>query len=212
MQVNSTESADRLTPNRYSRRETVVDMARIVELETDRLRLRQWKDSDFPIFAEMNADPIVMEYYPSTLKKQESDEVAKTFQSLILERGWGFWALERKSDEKFVGFVGLHEPQPDLPFSPCVEIGWRLAKKYWGEGYATEAAKQALKFAFEVLLLSNVYSFTSVLNLRSRAVMERLNMVNVNQNFLHPKVPDGSPLKEHVLYKITKDKWNETAI
>lgn len=184
-------------------------MAHIIELETDRLIMRQWREDDFPIFAELNSDPIVMEFFPNIMNKSESDKSAKRYQSLILQHGWGLWALEQKRDQKFIGFVGLHETPADLPFSPCVEVGWRLAKKSWGNGYATEAAKEALKFAFEVLQLPEVCSFTSTNNLRSRAVMERLNMVNIKQNFQHPRVPDGSPLKEHVLYKLTKGKWNQ---
>ena len=101
-------------------------------------------------------------------------------------------------------FVGLHEPA-GLPFCPCVEIGWRLSRKYWGLGYATEAAKEALRYAFETLMMKEVYSFTSTTNLRSRAVMKRLGMVDTRNNFMHPRVPAGNPLREHVLYKLKRD-------
>lgn len=126
-------------------------------------------------------------------------------ETIISNQGWGFWAVELKSTNSFIGFVGLHQADVELPFSPCVEIGWRLSKKYWNNGYATEAGRAALKFAFEILKLNQVVSFTSLKNKRSQAVMQRLNMINTNQNFEHPKLPIGHQLREHVLYKITKD-------
>jgi ribosomal-protein-alanine N-acetyltransferase len=138
--------------------------------------------------------------------------MADKIKSLISKRGWGFWAVEVKNNMQFIGFVGLHEPSRELPFSPCVEIGWRLSKEFWGKGYATEAAKEALKIAFNHLTIMKIYSFTSQSNARSRAVMERLNMVNTNRDFAHPDVPVGSPLRQHVLYELTKEQWNENAI
>lgn len=176
----------------------------IYELETDRLKLRQWRSEDYPLFAAMNADPRVMEYFPALLSPAESDALAARIEALIAEKGWGFWAVEVKAGERFAGFVGLHEPDY-LPFSPCVEIGWRLAYDFWGQGYATEAATEVLKFAFEILHLSEVFSFTAVVNVRSQAVMQRLKMQNTNQNFEHPKVPIGHPLREHVLYRIVNE-------
>lgn len=174
-----------------------------MELKTERLLLRQWREADYEPFAALNADPDVMAFYPSTQTAERSLEMAKYFQGLIAEKGWGFWAVERLSDQRFLGFVGLHEPSYDLPVTPCVEIGWRLSKDAWGKGYATEAAKAALGFAFETLKLKQVYSFTSVGNLRSRAVMEKIGMSNTHANFEHPIIPEGHPLREHVLYKIT---------
>lgn len=180
-----------------------------MELETNRIILRQWKQEDLPVFAELNSDPEVMKYFPKVLNRKESDEVAQGCQSLISEKGWGFWAAQLKSSNKFIGFVGLHNPKPILPFAPCVEIGWRLHKSYWGHGYATEAAHKALSYSFEKLGLSEVVSFTTVSNVRSRAVMERLGFQNTNQNFEHPDIPVGHPLSEHVLYKVTKSEWEE---
>lgn len=179
-------------------------MAEIIELQTERLTLRQWLKKDWPEFAGICADPVVMAYFPRTLSELESYKMAETISALISERGWGFWAAEEKSSGRFMGFVGLHIPKPEIPCSPCVEIGWRLAREFWGQGYATEAAEKVLKFAFEELNLAEVVSFTSVGNLKSRAVMERLQMLNTHQNFEHPSIPAGHPLREHVLYKITK--------
>jgi RimJ/RimL family protein N-acetyltransferase len=179
----------------------------IIELQTERLRLRQWCDRDLPVFAQLNADPVVMEFYPAALTAEQSNSMADKLKSLIAEKGWGFWAVEVVADGHFAGFVGLHEPTYELPVTPCVEIGWRLAKEYWGKGYATEAANASLAVAFDKLNQSAVYAFASVSNRKSRAVMERLGMSNTHQNFEHPMIPEHHPLSEHVLYKITKADW-----
>lgn len=181
----------------------------MVELQTSRLKLRQWKDSDLIAFAKLNADPEVMQFYPNKLEKDESDNMALKLKDLIAKRGWGFWAIEEIETKKFIGFVGLHEPTYDLPVTPCVEIGWRLAKEYWGNGYATEASNISLDFAFNKLNLDKVYSFTSGENIKSRAVMERIGMANINKNFEHPIIPKGHTLREHVLYRITQNEWQK---
>ena len=187
-------------------------MSEPIELSTDRLILRQWKESDFLPFSRINADPVVMEYYPSTLSKNESNAMANKLKALISDWSWGFWAVEVKEENKFIGFVGLHKPNYDLSVTPCVEVGWRLGKEFWGKGYATEAAKESLRFAFEELSLSEIYSFTSMSNEKSRAVMERLNMINTGENFEHPIIPEGHHLREHVLYKITKEHWKNKIV
>ena len=184
-------------------------MLDIIEIETPRLILRQWKKEDRPLFAKINADSDVMEFYPSILEKKESDEFAQKLESLITKRGWGLWAVETKDEKKFIGFVGLHKPTYDLPIKSCVEIGWRLAKEYWGNGFATEAANAALDIAFGKLNLPEVYSFTSIINKKSKAVMERLGMVNTNKNFNHPMLPENSQLSEHYLYKIDHLSWKK---
>jgi RimJ/RimL family protein N-acetyltransferase len=182
-------------------------LAEIMELKTERLLLRQWRKEDMPEFAELNADPEVMEFYPELLSPQESNAGVEKFKSLISKNGWGFWAVESTPGRSFIGLVGLHRPTYKLPFGPCIEIGWRLARAYWGKGYATEAAGACLNFAFDELDLSEVYAFTSVPNMKSRAVMERLEMVNIEANFDHPMMPHNSPLREHVVYKIKKQQW-----
>jgi RimJ/RimL family protein N-acetyltransferase len=176
-------------------------------LETARLQLRQWQPQDYAPFAAMGADPDVMAYFPKLLTTEESEAIAERISQKITVQGWGFWAVEIKASGDFAGFVGLNEPQYAMPCSPCVEVGWRLAKAYWGQGYATEAGRAALEFAFNPLNLSEVVSFTSVLNLRSQAVMRRLGMQDVQQNFEHPLVPEGDRLREHVLYKIGRADW-----
>jgi RimJ/RimL family protein N-acetyltransferase len=182
-------------------------MMSLIEATTERLLLRQWKDADVPVFAKINADPEVMEFFPGVLSEDESDDMAQIIRVKISINGWGFWAVERRDDNKFLGFVGLNAPHYELPVSPCIEIGWRLGREYWGNGYASEAARKCLEIAFKRLNLCEVYSFTSVLNLRSRAVMERIGMTNTFHNFEHPVIPEQHRLREHVLYKIERDNW-----
>jgi RimJ/RimL family protein N-acetyltransferase len=178
-------------------------MVKLIEFETERLRLRQWQESDFDPFADLNADPRVMEYFPEPLSREASNEMAEKIRSLITDRGWGFWALEVKGAESFVGFCGLHVPAATLPFSPCVEIGWRLSSAHWGKGYASEAARGALKIAFEQLEFPEIVSFTTVGNQRSRRVMERIGM-KYSGDFEHPSLSDNSLLRAHVLYRLQR--------
>lgn len=182
------------------------------ELHTPRLLLRQWRKSDLPYFAKMNSNPRVMEYFPNLLTEEESNALAEKLSDIISERGWGLWAMEEKSSNRFIGFTGLHEVSKDLPFSPAIEIGWRLLDEFWGKGFATEAAKKVLEFAFRELQLEEIVSFTSIINIKSEAVMKRLSMINTNCNFLHPKIPDNHQLREHILYKINKNQWLQKII
>lgn len=163
-------------------------MPRPAELITPRLTLRQWRQSDLEPFAAMNADADVMRYYPATWSREQSDAFAQQVMRLIDERGWSFWAVEERESGRFIGFIGLHTPSNDLPFAPCVEVGWRLGKSHWGRGYGAEAARAAITFGFEQLGLTELIAFTSIGNVRSRAVMERLGM-NVAGEFDHPDVP-----------------------
>lgn len=188
-------------------------MTKIIEFTTERLCLRQWRAADRAPFAALNADPKVMEFYPKTLHldRAASDDLADHLQALIQARGWGFWAVAIKGRQEFIGFVGLHIPTHTLPFTPCVEIGWRLAHRHWHKGYATEAARGALGVAFESLGLAEIVSYTSVLNLRSQAVMERLGMRREPGIFDHPGVPEGSPLRAHCWYRLTHGQWAQGA-
>lgn len=179
-------------------------MTQPIEFETERLFLRQWRPADREPFSALNADPRVMAFFPAPLARAESDAVADRCEALIRERGWGFWAAELKTSGEFIGFVGLHVPSAELPFSPCVEVGWRLAFRHWGQGLATEAAKEALCVGFESLGLHEIVSFAVVGNRRSRAVMERLGM-RESGTFEHPQVPAGIPLRLHCLYRLARD-------
>ena len=181
----------------------------LIELSTKRLRLRQWRDEDRELFARLNADSRVMEFFPNLLDRAASDAMVTRLQSQIIDRGWGWWAIEINSTQEFIGTVGLGIPRSDLPCSPCVEIAWRLAFPSWGNGYATEAAQGALSVGFEMLDLSEIVSFTAVCNRRSRAVMQRLKMCVTPQTFLHPSLPPQHPLAEHCLYRLSRDIWME---
>jgi RimJ/RimL family protein N-acetyltransferase len=179
----------------------------MIELETDRLVLRQWKKSDYFAFAEMTADPLVMRFFPKVLSQIESDQLASKIESLINDNGWGFWAVELKETSTFIGFVGLHHQDQDIPNAPFIEIGWRLSSKYWGVGYAPEAAQAALKFAFEELNETAVYAFTTTVNQPSRNVMTKIGMIDIKQDFNHPKISDDHELVRHCLYRISKEMW-----
>jgi RimJ/RimL family protein N-acetyltransferase len=173
-----------------------------LELSTQRLLLRPWRASDREPFAAMNADPVVMACFPASLPRAESDALADRLQADIQARGWGFWAVESIGEHPFVGFVGLSVPE-GLPCCPCIEIGWRLAQAHWGMGYATEAARAALRFGFEALGLHEIVAFTAAGNRRSRAVMERIGMQrDWGADFEHPKVPVGHALRRHVVYRV----------
>lgn len=182
-------------------------MCEIFSLESDRLLLRAWRDEDLPAFAALNADPQVMRYFPAPLTSEQSDALADKIRQFLQQHGWGLWALEVKGGAPFIGFVGLAIPADDLPCSPCVEIGWRLAAAHWGKGYASEAAKAALHFAFEHMNLAEVVSFTAGTNQPSRRVMEHIGMSSNGESFLHPRLPQGHPLQKHVLYRLGQSTW-----
>jgi ribosomal-protein-alanine N-acetyltransferase len=173
------------------------------ELATPRLRLRRWRDADSAPFAALNADPEVMRYFPRRLTRGESDELIEKLESAIEREGFGLWALELRAGGEFVGFAGLARPAFEAHFTPTVEVGWRLARSAWGNGYATEAGAASLAFGFERHALDEVVSFTAVANRRSRAVMERLGMSRRSEDdFDHPQLPEGHPLRPHVLYRV----------
>jgi RimJ/RimL family protein N-acetyltransferase len=177
-------------------------------LATARLRLRQWRDDDLPAFAALNADPRVMEHFPKTLDRTESDAMAGRVRRHIEENGHGLWAVEVTGVCPFIGFVGLATPRFEAHFTPCTELGWRLAYGHWGRGYATEAAGAVLEFAFERPGLKEVVAFTTHANRRSRRVMERLGMTHdPADDFDHPNLPDDSPHRPHVLYRLRRADW-----
>jgi RimJ/RimL family protein N-acetyltransferase len=177
-------------------------------LETPRLLLRPWQESDREPFSRMNADPRVMEFFPKMLDRTESDAMTTRVRTHFERRGFGLWAIEVVGAVDFIGFTGLCVTGFDTHFTPCVEIGWRVAYDHWGRGYATEAARAALKFGFQHLRLDEIVSFTVPANLRSRRVMERLGMTHSSaDDFDHPNVPEGHPLRRHVLYRLSREAW-----
>jgi RimJ/RimL family protein N-acetyltransferase len=177
------------------------------ELRTARLRLRRWLPADRAPFAELNADPRVMEHFPATLSRAESDTRAAIIEAHFQEHGFGAWAVEIINVAPFAGFIGLGVPRFEAHFTPCVEIGWRLAAEHWGRGYATEGARAALAFGFEQLGLDEIVSFTVPANLRSRRVMEKIGMTHDPAgDFDHPCLAEGHPLRRHVLYRMVMQR------
>lgn len=185
-------------------------MTTVAPIKTERLILRQWKPEDVPQFVAMNEDPEVMKYFPGALSPQQSEGWAENCRQMLERQGWGLWAIEIQSTGEFIGFVGLHAPTIDLPFNPCVEIGWRLKSSAWGRGFATEAARACVDYGFSVVGLTEIVSFTSVVNTPSSAVMERLAMKRDPATFEHPSVPAGHVLREHCIYRISASDWLST--
>lgn len=176
------------------------------ELRTERLLLRRWKRSDREPFASLNADPRVMEHFPGCLSEVQSRALILGFEEHFDEHGFGLWAVEVPGVADCIGFTGLKVVGFEARFTPAVEIAWRLAAAHWGRGYASEAARAVLEFAFGPLGLDQVVSFTVPANVRSIAVMERLGMQrDGGGTFEHPALPVGHPLRPHVLYRIARD-------
>jgi RimJ/RimL family protein N-acetyltransferase len=172
-------------------------------LRSERLILRLWREADLAPFAAMNADPEVMRHFPATLGRAESDAMVARCRDHFATRGFGLWAVEVPGVSRFAGFIGLSVPRFEARFTPCVEIGWRLAVAFWGKGYATEGARAALAFGFGTLKLPEIVSFTVVANHPSRRVMERLGMRHDRtDDFDHPSIAEGHPMRRHVLYRL----------
>jgi RimJ/RimL family protein N-acetyltransferase len=175
------------------------------ELRTDRLLLRRWQPADRAPFAALNADPRVNEYLTGPLPQEQSNELAARIDAHFDWYGFGLWAVEVRNVTPFIGFIGLAVPRFEARFTPCVEIGWRLSADHWGQGYATEGARAALAFGFDVVGLREVVSFTVPANMRSRRVMAKIGMKrDPVEDFDHPSLPAGHRLGRHVLYRIAR--------
>jgi RimJ/RimL family protein N-acetyltransferase len=182
-------------------------------VRTRRLVLRRWRPADRAPFAALNADPVVMAWFPATLTTAQSDALADAIETHHAAHGFGLWAVDIPGVAPFAGYVGLAVPGFTAPFTPCVEIGWRLAAAHWGHGYATEAARAVLDHAWDVVGLDELVSFTTAGNARSRAVMERLGMQrDPAEDFAHPRLPEGHPLRPHVLYRIARPAGRRRAV
>lgn len=181
-------------------------MASTPVLRTERLVLRGWTVQDRELFAALNADPVVMEHFVQPMTREESDAFVDRIEAGFAERGFGFWAAERKDTGEFIGFVGIGVADFPADFTPAVEVGWRLGRTHWGNGFATEGGRASLVYAFEVVEVPEVVSFTATTNAASWRVMERLGMTRVGQ-FEHPRVPVGHPIRTHLLYRITAEEF-----
>lgn len=177
-------------------------------LTTERLTLRRWAAADREPFARLNADPEVMRHFVQPLSRDESDAFVERIEAGFEARGYGLWAVERQTDGAFLGFTGLAWHTFEAPFTPCAEVGWRFDRSAWGHGYATEAGRASLRFGFEEAGLAEIFSWTSPLNRPSVAVMERLGMArDPAEDFDHPRVPEGHPLRRHVLYRLSRERY-----
>lgn len=170
--------------------------------ETERLIFRDWKETDLDDFINLNSDEDVMRFYPKKLSKQESLEMMIKIKKEFEDYGYGFYALESKENNDFIGFLGFHKADFDADFTPCIEIGWKLKKEFWGRGLATEGARKCIEYGLDVLNFNKIYSFTSEVNIPSQNVMKKIGM-KFDRHFEHPKVEDHSVLKKHVLYVIS---------
>lgn len=182
-------------------------------LASPRLQLRPWRDADREPFATMTGDPEVMRHFPAVLTREQSDAWIDRMSRKISERGWGFWAMDYLAEgapaPQFAGFTGLNIPDPELPFGPCVEVGWRLAPRFWGLGLASEAGCMALRAGFESLGLEEIVAVTTLRNTRSRAVMQRLGMQeSIADEFDHPAFPPDSAERRCCIYRLPRTRWS----
>lgn len=181
-------------------------MQRFDEIRTTRLLMRRWRASDRDVFAAMNADPEVMRYFPGLQDRAASDAAADRFDARFEEQGFGLWGLERLDSGDFIGFTGLNPMPEGVPGAGGMEVGWRLARQAWGQGFATEAARKALDVAFGPLGYTQIWSMTAILNLPSQRVMQRLGMAPYAE-FEHPAVPIGHPVRPHIVYRLGAEEW-----
>jgi RimJ/RimL family protein N-acetyltransferase len=183
-------------------------MTSLLELHTERLWLRPWREEDVDALAALNADPRAMEHFPALLSRPETEAMVARIRAHFAQHGWGLWAVEVPGVAPFIGFVGLSTVSFQAPFTPAVEVGWRLAPAHWGQGYAPEGARAVLDLAFHRLGLPEVVSFTVPANVRSRRVMEKLGLHHSpDDDFDHPRLPEGHPLRRHVLYRVRRSEW-----
>lgn len=182
-------------------------------LRTERLILRPWRDADVEPFAALNADPVVMEHFPALQSRDETAAMVTRIRREMAKIGFSWFAVEVPDVAPFIGFIGLWAPSFEAPFTsiqdPIVEVGWRLAKDHWGRGYASEGARECLRFGFEDLGLKEIVSFTATTNLPSQKVMQRLGMTHdPADDFDHPQLPKGHRLERHVLYRMRREAWS----
>jgi len=179
-------------------------MKEIIKLETKHLYLRQWREEDLSPYAQLTSNQEVMKFFPKLLTTEQSDVAALKFQKLIAHRGWGFWAVEEKSTGKFMGYAGLHAPSTVFPFSPCVEIAWRVEEHCWENGYVLELGETIVKFAFKEASLEEIVYFSSIHNKRAESVVSALAFKKEKNTFAHPMVGEEDFLSEHYLYRLVK--------
>jgi ribosomal-protein-alanine N-acetyltransferase len=181
----------------------------VTTIETPRLRLRHWIDADFDPLVEMNANPRVMEFFPSVASRDETLGIWKRLNDHFASNGFGLWAMD--VDGVFAGWLGLMRPSFETHFTPCGEIGYRLRTEFWGQGLATEGARAVLEHGFRSLNLREIVAFTVPANKRSRRVMEKIGLT-LSEEFDHPLIAEGHPMRRHVLYRISRNAWDSAIV
>lgn len=175
--------------------------------QTDRLHLRSWRDEDLEGLTAMNADPKVMEHFPIPLTASESASFLQRLKKHEQDHGFTVWAVGT-DEAPFIGFCGGLWTDPEYSFAPAIELIWRFRCEFWGQGYASEAAKAAIKDVFTYRKIDSLVAFTAETNVRSWKLMERLRMRR-NEDFAHPKLPKNSPLSLHRLYRMNAKDWRK---
>jgi RimJ/RimL family protein N-acetyltransferase len=184
-------------------------MSVAIQLETPRLLLRQWKSSDVDLLAKISSDPVVMEHFVSMPTHEQIVAMVARINECFETKGYGLFAVEIKDSGEFIGFVGLWDYKFESKFTPCIEVGWRLAKEHWGKGYAPEAARRVLQFGFEEVKLAEIFSWTSKFNTNSIRVMEKIGLRrDIDNDFDHPSVPEGHRLRPHVFYRLKASEFS----
>ena len=173
---------------------------------TERIIIRDWNKEDLAPFTEMNSDPKVMRYFPAVLTPEKSLEFFERIKAAIVANGYGLFAVELAATNELIGFIGFARPRFEARFTPCIEIGWRLRRKFWRMGLATEGASACLEMGFDEFAFDEIFSFTSEINTPSRRVMEKIGLSHID-DFDHPNIPEGDVLRKHVLYKISRAEY-----
>ena len=176
--------------------------------KSKRLGFRNWIDSDLIPFSKMNCDPAVMEFFPKTLTQEETKKFIERIKEHFIQNGFGLYAVDKLLNNEFIGFIGFMKQNFESDFTPCIEIGWRISAENWNNGYATEGAKRCLEFGFKSLELTEIYSFTSKINIKSEKIMKKIGMKKTGE-FDHPKIEKKSQLKLHILYNINNTCGNK---
>jgi RimJ/RimL family protein N-acetyltransferase len=176
---------------------------------SERLGFRSWEMHDIAAMAAINADPQVMEFFPTTQDMQQTEAFVMRMQQQMTEKRYCYFAVEKLDDHAFIGFIGLSDKTFEAAFTPCVDVGWRLARSAWGHGYATEGAKRCLEYGLHELGLREIYAIAPLINIKSEGVMKKIGMNKVCE-FVHPQLPGDKRLRDCVVYVLLREEAGYT--